>query len=89
MEALQEQSGTLVNGVDQLDAGSLKVSKGMSELYNKGIKKIVDLYNNDLKGLTSGLSDMKNASRDYKTFTQLPAGMDGSTKFIYKTPVTE
>ncbi len=89
MEQLQSSSGELVDGVDQLDQGSLKLSKGVSKLYKDGIKKIVDLYNNDLKGLTSGLNSSMDASSDYKSFTLLPDGMDGNTKFIYKTPITE
>ncbi|MDO4870045.1 MAG: hypothetical protein Q4A65_07190 [Bacillota bacterium] len=89
MEELQGQTGTLTSGVSKLDNGSLKLSQGMTKLYNQGIKKIVDLYNNDLKGLTSGLESMMDAGKEYKTFTLLPSGMDGSTKFIYKTPVTE
>lgn len=89
MDTLQEQSGDLVDGVDRLDTASLQLSKGLSKLYNDGIRKIVDLYNNDIKGLTSGLSDMTDATRNYKTFTKLPPGMKGNTKFIYKTAVTE
>ena len=89
MESLQTKSGKLIDGVSQLDSGALELSKGMAKLYNQGIKKIVDLYNGDLKDLTSGLSNMRDAAKDYKTFTLLPANMDGSTKFIYKTPITE
>ena len=89
MEELQSKSGDLVDGVDQLDEGSLKLSNGVAKLYKDGIKKIVDLYNDDLKGLSSGLNSSMDASADYKSFTLLPEGMDGNTKFIYKTPITE
>ncbi len=89
MESLQSNSGKLADGVDQLDSGSKKLSNGMSKLYNEGIKKIVDLYKDDLKGLTNGLSDMKDATKGYKVFTELPSDMDGNTKFIYKTTICE
>ena len=89
MESLQSNSGKLADGVDKLDSGSEKLSKGMSKLYNEGIKKIVDLYKDDLKGLTNGIKDMRDATKEYKTFTMLPSDMKGSTKFIYKTPITE
>lgn len=89
METLQSNSGKLSKGVDKLDSGSRKLSKGMSQLYNEGIKKIVDLYNDDLKGLTNGLSDLKDATKGYKVFTELPSDMDGNTKFIYKTTICE
>ena len=86
---LRKGTRKLGNGISQLDKGSLQLSQGMSKLYNEGIKKIVDLYNDDLKGLTSGLSGMMNAAEDYKSFTLLPPDMSGATKFIYKTPITE
>ena len=47
------------------------------------------MYNDDLKNTIEGLDDALDAGKDYKTFTQLPGGMDGSVKFIYKTPIYE
>jgi putative membrane protein len=89
MEGLQNKSGTLINGVDQLDKGSLELSKGMSKLYKEGIKKIVDMYNDDLKGTIDNVDGMLDAGKGYKTFTKLPSGMDGNVKFIYKTDITQ
>jgi len=86
---LKTGTSKLGKGISKLDKGSLQLSQGMSKLYNEGIKKLVDLYNDDLKGLTSGLSSMMDAAEDYKTFTLLPPDMAGETKFIYKTPITE
>ena len=79
----------LANGVSQLDAGSLKLSQGMTKLYKEGIKKIVDMYNDDLKGTLDSVDGMLDAGKGYKTFTKLPSGMDGNVKFIYKTDMTE
>ena len=87
--SLKGGSERLANGVDMLSAGSLKLSQGMSKLYNEGIKKIVDLYKNDLKGTLDNANSMLDAGKGYKTFTKLPAGMDGNVKFIYKTDMTE
>ena len=61
----------------------------MSTLYKDGIKKIVDLYNDDLKGTLDSADAMIDAGKGYKTFTKLPAGMDGNVKFIYKTDITD
>ena len=52
---------------------------------NEGIKKIVDMYNDDLKGTLDSVDGMLDAGKGYKTFTKLPSGMDGNVKFIYKT----
>ena len=89
MESLNNQSGTLIDGVKKLDKGSLELSKGMSKLYNEGIKKIVDMYNDDLKGTLDSVDGMLDAGKGYKTFTKLPSGMDGNVKFIYKTDITQ
>lgn len=87
MQKLENKSTTLSNGVTQLNSGSLKLSNGMSKLYKDGIEKIVDLYNDDLKGNVDSIRDMIDAGQEYQTFTELADGMDGSVKFIYKTSV--
>ena len=89
LDELNDKSGDLVSGVDQLSAGSVKLSNGMAKLYNEGIKKIVEMYNDDLKGTLDSVDGMLDAGRGYKTFTKLPSGMDGNVKFIYKTDMTE
>ena len=79
----------LSDGADEVDQGASDLSDGMSKFYKDGIKKLVDMYNDDLKNTIEGLDDALDAGKDYKTFTQLPGGMDGSVKFIYKTPIYE
>lgn len=88
MSQLNASSVQLISGVKKLDAGALQLQKGMKQLYTEGISKIVDMYNNDLKGVTGNLDSIVKAGQDYKTFTELPDGMDGSVKFIYKTKVS-
>ena len=58
-------------------------------LFLESIKKIVDMYNDDLKGTLDSVDGMLDAGKGYKTFTKLPSGMDGNVKFIYKTDMTE
>lgn len=85
MTSLQDKSRILGSGVSRLDQGSLELSKGMSKLYRQGIRRIVDLYRNDLKGSLDSLEDTFQAGQSYETFTRLDDGMKGSVKFIYKT----
>ncbi|MBQ6370465.1 MAG: hypothetical protein IJJ21_02640, partial [Firmicutes bacterium] len=87
MDELSEGADQIASGAAQLDKGSLKLSQGMGELYKKGIRKIVDLYNDDLKGSLDDMNDLLDAGQSYKTFTELEGDMDGSVKFIYKTSV--
>ena len=89
MSELNDKSGDLADGVDKLDEGSKKLADGMSKMYKDGIKKIVDLYNDDLKGTLDSADALMDAGKGYKTFTRLPSGMDGSVKFIYKTDMTD
>ena len=85
---LKKGADQMSDGVGQLNDGSKKLADGMSELYQKGIKKIVDMYNDDLKGTLDSVDSMLDAGKGYKTFTKLPSGMDGNVKFIYKTDMT-
>lgn len=89
MAELYNRSDTMSNGVYQLDMGAYKLRNGMSKLYKEGIKKIVDMYNDDLKGTLDSVDGMLDAGKGYKTFTKLPADMDGNVKFIYKTDITQ
>ena len=89
MTALNDNTKTMVNGVYQLGTGANKLRKGMAKLYDEGIKKIVDMYNDDLKGTLDRVDGMLDAGKGYKTFTKLPSGMDGNVKFIYKTDMTD
>ncbi|GEM_PF-1119287 len=77
------------DGVEILENGSKELADGMTKLYNEGIKKIVDMYNDDLKGTLNSVDSMLDAGKEYKTFTKLPSGMDGNVKFIYKTDMTQ
>lgn len=87
MEQLNTNTITLSGAIKQLTDGSSQVSDGMEQLYDEGIRTIVNMYNKELKGLTSGLEDTVNAGKNYKSFSQLGEGMDGSVKFIFKTVV--
>lgn len=87
MEQMDEGSVQLIKGVDALDTGAYKLNRGMNQFYKEAIKKIVDLYNGDLKGLTSGLKNLMNSGKDYTIFTEKADSTDSSVKFIYKTTI--
>ena len=87
MEQLNSQTGTLLGGIQQLTDGSKKVADGMDELYQEGIKKIVDLYNGDLKHIVGEIDDVVKSGKKYNTFTKLGNGMIGSVKFVFKVEV--
>ena len=81
MSQLNDNSG--------LDAGSKTLNEGMQKFYQQGIAKIVSLYNSELKGTVNSADAVIKAGKQYNTFTQVPDGMDGSVKFIYRTKVAD
>ena len=89
MDALSESTETLSTGISQLDKGALEVNRGMEKLYSQGIKRIVDLYNNDLKGMAGSLSGLLDAGKGYSSFSDPSYSDNGSVKFIYKTKISE
>ena len=89
MNELYSKSGLLISGIGQLDAGSKKLNDGMSQFYKEGIGKIVSLYNDKLKGTVNNAESLVDAGKAYNTFTQVPDGMDGTVKFIYRTKVAD
>lgn len=82
--ALNDATTKIVEGVDKLDDGSHDLADGMVEFDEKGISKIVNSYNGDIKPLTDKLQAMLDAGEDYLTFTSIADGVNGSVKFIYK-----
>ena len=82
--ALNDATTKIVEGVDKLDDGSHDLADGMVEFDEKGISKIVNSYNGDIKSLTDKLQAMLDAGEDYQTFTSIADGVNGSVKFIYK-----
>lgn len=89
MNELYSKSGLLISGIGQLDAGSKKLNDGMSQFYKEGIGKIVSLYNDKLKGTVNNAESLVAAGKAYNTFTQVPDGMNGTVKFIYRTKVAD
>ena len=89
LSEMNSQTGSLIDGIKRLTDGSGTLSDGMSRLYCEGIKALVDLYNDDLKGLTGGITETIDAGGNYKSFSKLANGMDGSVKFIFKTSVSK
>lgn len=82
--ALNDATTKIVEGVDKLDDGSHDLADGMVEFDEKGISKIVNSYNGDIKPLTDKLQAMLDAGEDYQAFTSIADGVNGSVKFIYK-----
>lgn len=83
--SLKDGGNELKKGVADLQAGALKLKDGTVEFNDQGIKKLVELLDEDLPELTGRLEGTLDAARAYKSFSGISEQMDGSVKFIYKT----
>ena len=64
----------LEDGVTKLEDGSVKLKSGLIAFDEQGINRLINIYNNDVAGLTYRLKTVVNLSKAQK-----------STKFLYRT----
>ncbi len=83
-QQLVDGADKLADGVDQLKDGSTKLYDGMKEFNEKGIQKLTDLYENDVKTLIDRLDAVVKAGQAYDSFSGLAGGMNGEVKFILR-----
>lgn len=83
--SLKDGGNELKKGVADLQTGALKLKDGTVEFNDQGIKKLVELLDEDLPELTGRLEGTLDAAMAYKSFSGISEQMDGSVKFIYKT----
>ncbi|MCR5468720.1 MAG: hypothetical protein K6F37_07155 [Lachnospiraceae bacterium] len=86
---LNDATGKIVDGVSALDDGANDLAEGMLKLDEKGIEKLVDTYNGDVKDVTERLKAVVDAGHDYDNFSGKAEGTVGTTKFIIKTAAIE
>ena len=82
---LKNGAPALTEGVSALHDGAGKLSDGLKEFNETGVQKIVDAANGDLAGLLTRVKATADVAADYKSYTGLADGMNGSVKFIYRT----
>lgn len=95
-KSLNNATEKLVGGIARLDAasgklanGSSQLSEGMVEFNNKGITKLKETYENDVRNIIDRLGAVLDAGKDYKSFSGLGAAMDGEVKFLIETKSVE
>ena len=84
-EQLSAGATKLASGTKELSTGADKLHDGIVEFNSQAIDKLVDAYNGDIKSLTDRISALAEAGTEYDTFTAIPEGKTGMTKFIIKT----
>lgn len=83
--AIQSNMPALIEGVTQLRDGAEKLSDGLKEFNREGIQKLVDAFDGDLGALADRFKATADASKNYRSFSGLDGGMDGSVRFVCRT----
>lgn len=83
LNTLQSSTGALVSGVEQLDSGAAELNSGMIQFNEEGIEKLVSVFDGDIDSLLNKANELLDASKEYKNFSGIADGMDGSVKFIF------
>ena len=83
LNTLQSSTGALASGVEQLDSGAAELNSGMIQFNEEGIEKLVSVFDGDVDSLLDKANELLDASKEYKNFSGIADGMDGSVKFIF------
>lgn len=84
VKKLSDATGEITDGVGQLSDGADQLHDGLVEFNEKGIEKLLDAYEGDLKPLYDRLKVAIHASEDYDNFSGISDGKNGNVKFIYR-----
>lgn len=73
------------SGVNKLQDGSVTLLDGMNQFKNEGTGKLQNEYNSKIKTVMDRFKAITKDADDYKSFSGIADGMDGSVKFIFQT----
>ena len=82
---LKNGAPALVDGVSQLKNGAMQLSDGLKKFNEEGVQKIIELVDNDIKGIVTRLKATIDVSKNYRNFSGISDDMGGQVKFIYRT----
>ena len=73
------------SGVNKLQDGSVTLLDGMNQFKDEGTGKLQNEYNSKIKTVMDRFKAITKDADDYKPFSGIADGMDGSVKFIFQT----
>jgi putative membrane protein len=95
-KSLNKATTKLVDGVNKLETasgklsdGAVKLNTGMDRFNRKGIIKLNNIYEDDVKEVIDRLDAIIDAGKEYNSFSGLSSSMDGEVKFIIETDAIE
>ena len=79
----------LLDGSGDLDDGTQDLLDGIIKLNDEGIRKLTELFGDNVQDAVDRIKAVKNASIDYQTFTEVAPSEDkdavNTVKFVYRT----
>ncbi len=75
-------------GTNKLDSGALQLANGVKTVNERGISKINNLVNGDLRNIASRVEKMNELANEYNNYAGIQNGMAGEVKFIMITDST-
>ena len=86
---LYDGAKQLLDGSGDLDDGTQDLLDGIIKLNDEGIKKLTELFGDNVQDAVDRIKAVKNASIDYQTFTEVAPSEDkdavNTVKFVYRT----
>ena len=82
---LHKETGKVADGIGKLSDGADDLYEGMDKFDQKGIQKLNNVYEDDIKTLKTRLEKLTDMSKDYTNFSGISKGMDGKVKFVIET----
>lgn len=82
---LHKATGKVADGIGKLSDGADDLYEGMDKFDQKGIQKLNNVYEDDIKTLKTKLEKLTDMSKDYTNFSGISKGMDGKVKFVIET----
>ena len=82
---LHKATGKVADGIGKLSDGADDLYEGMDKFDQKGIQKLNNVYEDDIKTLKTRLEKLTDMSKDYTNFSGISKGMNGKVKFVIET----
>ena len=78
-------SGTLADGVTQLNEGAITLKDGMAQFNSEAIEPITKLVDSDAQTAVDTIKAVVKAGQEYNSFLGKSDDKAGSVTFVYKT----
>ncbi len=88
MQKLAGSTDQVSDGISKLAEGAIDLYDGMKKFQEEGTEKLADTVTSILDGsddLQNRAKAVNKAAKNYKSFSGISDGMDGSVKFIMTT----